>query len=492
MKFNLLILCVILIIVYFIYFLCSRREYYKLLSKFPGPLGYPLIGIAHKLLRKGGLLKLLRTYIRDYGTTVITWMGPLPVLIVSDPQVTQDVLTSPYCVNKSFMYKIIDDAIGTGLFSLKDPVWSEHRKLLNPAFAHKVLLNTLPIFNRESEILVNELDKLVDAGELDLMPLLQHCSLSIATQSTMGSSVKEEPKFKNKSLMTYYQCLQECIADFTICPWLNIKIIRQLFGKEECYENSKLQIRKFISKLVAERLEADISGKTPANNSSFLNLAVGHFERGIFSRKNIEAESNIMVFAAFETSSKTVGYALMLLAMFPECQERVFEEIKTLFPKSGDFSVSYEEAQQMVYLDLVMNETMRLIAPVPLVARETSNDFMLSNGVHIPKGMQIVIDIFHMHRSKDIWGPDAESFNPDHFLPHNLQDKHPYAFIPFTKGIRSCIGWRYGLLSLKVTLAKLLRNYRFSTKFKFEDLQYVENVTIKLKTTPLLKLERRI
>lgn len=53
------------------------------------------------------------------------------------------------------------------------------------------------------------------------------------------------------------------------------------------------------------------------------------------------------------------------------------------------------------------------------------------------------------------------------------------------------LGWRYALISAKITLAKLLRNYKFSTSFKFEDLYFVEDITIKLKTVPLLKLQRR-
>lgn len=54
------------------------------------------------------------------------------------------------------------------------------------------------------------------------------------------------------------------------------------------------------------------------------------------------------------------------------------------------------------------------------------------------------------------------------------------------------IGWRYALISAKITLAKLLRNFKFSTEFKFEDLHFVEDITIKLKKVPLLELQRRL
>lgn len=130
----------------------------------------------------------------------------------------------------------------------------------------------------------------------------------------------------------------------------------------------------------------------------------------------------------------------MLLAMFPKYQQKAFEEIRSLFPERDDFEVTYEDTQNMVYMDMVLNETMRLLAPVPLIARQSTQDVQLSNGVVLPKGIQIVIDVFNMHRRTDIWGPDAKVFNPENFLPSNMEGKHSYAFIPFTKGIRNCIG----------------------------------------------------
>ncbi|KAL7734510.1 hypothetical protein ACLKA6_010827 [Drosophila palustris] len=114
------------------------------------------------------------------------------------------------------------------------------------------------------------------------------------------------------------------------------------------------------------------------------------------------------------------------LPLFPEYQEKAFEEILALFPHIGYFEVSNADTQQMVYLDLILNESMRVIPPVPLLARQTSQDMKLSNGVVILKGLQILINLFHLHRSKEIWGSDAETFNPDSFLP-------------FLKGIRNCL-----------------------------------------------------
>jgi len=225
------------------------------------------------------------------------------------------------------------------------------------------------------------------------------------------------------------------------------------------------------------------------------------------------AECSSMVLAAFETSAHTVYYALVLLAMFPEHQEMVFNEIKEHFPLAKGIEVTHTDLQQLVYLDRVLNETLRLMPSVPFSSRETLEDLRLSNGVVIPKGMTISIDIFNTQRNTDYWGSEAAQFNPENFLPEKIHDRHPYAFIPFSKGKRNCIGrlalentciskvliqhflfvsgWRYGLMSSKLALVKILRNYKLKTSFPYENLEFVDHMVIKLAQSPSLAFERR-
>jgi len=58
----------------------------------------------------------------------------------------------------------------------------------------------------------------------------------------------------------------------------------------------------------------------------------------------------------------------------------------------------------------------------------------------IPAGITFIINFYTLHRRPDIWGDDAEEFNPDHFLPEFVEKRHPYSFLPFSGGQRNCIG----------------------------------------------------
>ncbi|CAD6995521.1 probable cytochrome P450 313a4 [Ceratitis capitata] len=483
--------------VFLILWLCvlwSRREFYKLIFKIPGPLGYPILGMAHRLMKREEILEAFQREEKKYGETFFSWLGPYPFLVVGDPQIAQDILTSPHCVDKSFIYTALDDGTGKGLFSLSNPKWTLHRRLLNPAFGHKVLLNLMPIFNQEADKLLNNFEMFL-TEEIDLTKIFQNYTLKIATQTTMGDTIPSGGTNKfEEGLLSCYKCVQESMTQMCFSPWLNFKVFRRFWTNHSTYTEAKSEIRKYIRNLIIQKTKEErevTQGKVELDQNIFIHRALDLVQKGHFNWQDVEDECNVIVFGAFETTSNTILYVLMLLAMFPQYQNKVFEEISSIFFCKDDNEISYSDTQQMIYLDMVINETMRVMAPVPLVARQTDQQVELSNGVVLAKGIQVAINIFNIHRRKDIWGEEAHIFNPDNFLPSNLEGKHPYAFIPFTKGIRNCIGWRYALLSLKVTVAKLIWRYQFTTTYKYHNLNFVEDITIKLREMPLFRVYER-
>lgn len=136
----------------------------------------------------------------------------------------------------------------------------------------------------------------------------------------------------------------------------------------------------------------------------------------------------------------------------------------------------------------------------------------------IPAGITLLVNFYTLHRRPDIWGEDAEKFNPDHFLPENVEKRHPYSFLPFSGGQRNCIGelkisrrwknlfpwlfdkkifvqyhsgYRYAMIALKILLLHLLKQYRFKTTYKYEDLKFRTDINLKLVTKHLCSVEAR-
>ena len=128
-----------------------------------------------------------------------------------------------------------------------------------------------------------------------------------------------------------------------------------------------------------------------------------------------------------------------MLAMHPEYQQKVHEELCSLYPHKT-FDYHYDDMAKLPYLNMFIKETMRLIPPVSVIGRDVQKDFRLNDNTILPAGVQIGIPIALLHRSKEVWGPQAHIFNPENFSVSNLNKIHSFAFIPMSKGGRNCIG----------------------------------------------------
>lgn len=145
-----------------------------------------------------------------------------------------------------------------------------------------------------------------------------------------------------------------------------------------------------------------------------------------------------MIIAGNETSGLTISYAILMLAMHPDIQERAFEELKSLYDSPDEYS-SYERIQQLTYLDCVLKEVMRMFPVAPFIVRCCIANTKLRTFT-IPKDALVMVSLYNLHRREDIWGVDADVFNPDHFSPEQSIGRDPFAFLPFGGGPRNCIG----------------------------------------------------
>lgn len=171
--------------------------------KIPGPLGMPLIGMAHKLMKRENILDVIGGMEKMYGKTFLSWLGPFPFLVVSEPNLVGQILNSTEFLNKSLIYNAIAEGIGDGLFSCNTPKWNTHRKAINPTFNQKVLLNFVPIFNEEVNLFVKDaIQSVIKKNEdLNIFILLQKLSLNNAARK-LDCITKSE--FVNTYFSRYY------------------------------------------------------------------------------------------------------------------------------------------------------------------------------------------------------------------------------------------------------------------------------------------------
>lgn len=219
---------------------------------------------------------------------------------------------------------------------------------------------------------------------------------------------------------------------------------------------------------------------------SFIDQLILH--DGQFSDEEIHDHIYTFVAAGYETTALQTAFTLLLLAMHNDVQDKVYKEILKVFPNEN--KSDSESFKSLSYLEMVIKESMRLLPPVPIVGRETLEDLELDERV-VPKGVTLLINFFNLHRRKDIWGPDADDFNPERFLPENEAKRHSHTFLPFSQGPRDCIGKNYAMAAITTILVKFLRNYKVMTIIKYDELKFKADITLKICENLTVTLEKR-
>lgn len=167
-------------------FLWSKRKFYVLAKKLPGPKGLPLIGEAHRLIGANhrDIFKVFVNFTAGYESPAKVWLGPMLLVVVDSPETIKTVLQSQNCINKSSLYDLL--VLTKGLLINGGDVWRVHRKILNPSFYFNVLKDYIPIFDEKSRILVNNLECKVGSGEINAFDYLSACSLETILKTTMN------------------------------------------------------------------------------------------------------------------------------------------------------------------------------------------------------------------------------------------------------------------------------------------------------------------
>jgi cytochrome P450 len=132
---------------------------------------------------------------------------------------------------------------------------------------------------------------------------------------------------------------------------------------------------------------------------------------------------------SFETTSVFFATTLLLLAINSDIQDQLYEEIRNAFPNDDD-SLNFEDITKLDLLDRVIKESLRHTNPLPITLRTNLEELDVGKAV-LPKNTIIVICQCILHKRPDIWGENVDKFYPDHFLPENVAQRHPYSFAPF-------------------------------------------------------------
>jgi len=174
-----------------------------------------------------------------------------------------------------------------------------------------------------------------------------------------------------------------------------------------------------------------------------------------FTDADIVNHMIFLMMAAHDTSTSTLTTMAYHLAANPQWQERCRAEGEHI----GDAPLDIDALDGLAALDLVINEALRLVTPLPFNVRRAVRDTSILDH-YIPAGTNINLWPGANHRLPELW-TEPHRFDPDRFAPPRSEHKrHRYAFAPFGGGAHKCIGMVFGQLEIKTVMHRLLRRYR--------------------------------
>lgn len=158
----------------------------------------------------------------------------------------------------------------------------------------------------------------------------------------------------------------------------------------------------------------------------------------------------------------------------------IHDELDSIFADDIDREVTRDDLKQMDYLELCIKETLRLYPPAGYLGRKITEEFQCGK-YRIPEGATTLIATASIHTDPNVYSKPLQ-FIPERFMPNSPENSVPCAFIPFSHGLRSCIGQRFAMLEIKVTLALVLRRYRIESLTERHELKVSASIVSKSRT----------
>ncbi|MET0450613.1 MAG: cytochrome P450 [Mycobacterium sp.] len=403
-----------------------------------GDSGLPVLGHMIETFRSGPDY-LLQVY-RDHGPLHYAYSPALPSVVALGPDATQAVFSNK---NKDYSQKgwhpVIGPFFNRGLMLLDFEEHMFHRRIMQEAFTRSRLTGYVEHIDRvASKVIAN--DWVENDPRFLFYPAVKELTLDIASMVFMG----HEPGTDNELVTKVNDA-------FTMTTRAGGAIVRTSIPPFKWWRG--LQARRVLD----DYFEARVEERRKADGTDMLTVLchTSDEDGNSFSDQDIVNHMIFLMMAAHDTSTSALTTMVYHLAANQDWQDRCRDESDRL----GDGPLDIEALEKLETLDLVMNEALRLVTPLPFNVRQAIRDTDLL-GHYIPEGTTVTLWPSMNHHLPELW-TDPEKFDPARFAePRNEHKKHRYAFAPFGGGAHKCIGMVFGQLEIKTVMHRLLRKYR--------------------------------
>jgi cytochrome P450 len=407
-----------------------------------GDPGLPVVG--HSLGIFDDPLGFARRAHERFGP--VSWGRVLGARVVSvlGPDGIEEVLTNrdKAFANKEGWEYFIGPFFHRGVMLMDFEEHRHHRRIMQQAFKHDRLVSYLEAMN---PAIARGIAHWEPGAGFKLYARAKELTLDVATTVFVGAEPDASARRLNKAFVHTVHGGQAIVrADVPGLKW-----------------HRGLESRRVLEEYFRGRLGAKRAGD---GADLFSVLCRAESEDGHrFSDDDVVNHMIFVLMAAHDTSTITLAMMAYYLARHPEWQDRLRAESEALDKPAID----YDDLAALPSMDLVMKETLRMCAPVGMLARQALRDTQIQNH-YIPAGTRIMLGIFPSQRMEP-WWRDPDTFDPERFSDDRREDaSHKFAWTPFGGNVHKCIGMHFGGMEVKAILHQLLLRNTWSVAPGYE------------------------
>ena len=361
----------------------------------------------------------------------------------------------------------------------------QQRKMLMPAFSYRHVKDLYPVFwSKGREVVLKMKETLAEqqkAGTsadnaLEIGSWASRVTLDIIGLAGMGKDFNaiQDP---SAELNDCYRRVFQPERGQRRMQLLGLLLPWWLISRIPSKRNTEVQEARALIRRVARDMIVEKKAKLEKSNLHDVDILSVAITSGGFSDENLIDQLMTFLAAGHETTASAMMWACYLLCKHPEVQARLRAEVRSQLPDilGAHSTVSAEDVDKLHYLHACIQEILRFMPPVPMTMRVAAHDSSIV-GHPIPKGTMVIVAPWAVNHSKELWGPDADVFEPQRWLGEGRANTggadSNFANLTFLHGPRSCIGERFA----KGEFAVLLASWIGAFEMEFEDKDLVLDI----------------
>lgn len=487
------------------------RRFNDLIEKLPSPIKSRIPFVGHIYLLTQQLQKIkkdgkigeaffqfnsrLANQFRSEGICAVD-LGPIAGVHVPifKASLMKDILSDAKNLKKSPTYHVGIDYVGNDNLVLSyGDEWRASRRIINPAFHFSVLETFTCTFNKCADEFCNKVkDKIIP----DVQKIISHYLLKSLMETSLGFEVGRGDKTIDEYLENL-EIYQECIGERLSNIFLQSDLIYNLSATGKRAKRALKPMHEFSSNAIRKRSDylktINADNHTDKRKSCLVDTLIIENMKNptLFTSDFIRNQIDTFTFAGHDTVSMSLKNALFQIAINPEVQKKIHEEIDNNLSIEEIKFIRSEVTNKLTYLDAVIKESMRMIPAINFIGRTITSEIKIGDYT-LPVGCYPLLNLYDLGRDPEQF-KDPDTFNPGRFLPDNEenQKRHPFAFLPFSAGLRNCIGQKFAINELKTFLIKILYHFKISTTIKMEDIRLIQGLSLHMSETIDMNFERR-